>query len=173
MEKATADAIEIVAYHHAEIERLRYEANSWQLTFSNPSYDAWAVKKREVELLRYEANSWQLATADAENKLIEATGKIERLQGEVARLLRERNEAIQASMIDMAKAQKLEAQLSEATKPHTDSFLAGARAALEAAANEAERMTMYPGGKQECQVHNNVWSAATAIRATNPEDLVK
>jgi hypothetical protein len=37
-------------------------------------------------------------------------------------------------------------------------------AALEEAAQECERMVMYPGGRQEAPVHNDVWQAAKAIR---------
>jgi hypothetical protein len=36
--------------------------------------------------------------------------------------------------------------------------------ALLEAADECERMMMYPGGRQESAAHNNVWEAASAIR---------
>ena len=35
----------------------------------------------------------------------------------------------------------------------------------EACANEAERMTMYPRGRQEAPAHDTIWHAARAIRA--------
>lgn len=47
----------------------------------------------------------------------------------------------------------------------TDNKDAVRDAALEEAANECERMMMYPGGRQESAAHNNVWDAAKAIRA--------
>jgi hypothetical protein len=40
-----------------------------------------------------------------------------------------------------------------------------AREALEMSAKEVERMTMYPGGRQEAPAHDTVWHAARAIRA--------
>lgn len=39
------------------------------------------------------------------------------------------------------------------------------RRTLEHAAVEAERMTWYPGGKQQAPAHDTVWHAARAIRA--------
>jgi len=36
--------------------------------------------------------------------------------------------------------------------------------ALQEAANECERMMMYPGGRQLSAAHDNVWQAAKAIR---------
>lgn len=38
-------------------------------------------------------------------------------------------------------------------------------AALDEAADECERMKMFPGGRQEAPAHQGVWAAAKAIRA--------
>ena len=43
--------------------------------------------------------------------------------------------------------------------------LAAREQAIEECAKEAERMTMYPGGRQEAPAHDSVWHAARAIRA--------
>lgn len=47
--------------------------------------------------------------------------------------------------------------------------------ALEDAATECERVKMFPGGRQECEVHGSVWSAAAAIRAlkSTPKEPAK
>ena len=45
-----------------------------------------------------------------------------------------------------------------------------AAAEREECAKEAERMVMYPRGRQESPAHNSVWEAAAAIRARGTHD---
>ena len=45
------------------------------------------------------------------------------------------------------------------------SWKASREQALSEAANECERMMMYPGGRQESTVYGNVWLAANGIRS--------
>ncbi len=48
----------------------------------------------------------------------------------------------------------------------------GRESGIMEAADECERMVMYPGGRQESAAHDGVWNAAKAIRAllNKPKD---
>ena len=52
---------------------------------------------------------------------------------------------------------------SQTTK--SSDWLEGYHQALKDAADECERMILYPGGRVEAPKYNNVWQAADGIRA--------
>jgi hypothetical protein len=54
--------------------------------------------------------------------------------------------------------------INPTSSPITELAKAIYRMAIEDAAAECERMRVYPGGRCESPVYNDVWDAATGIR---------